>query len=88
MTVVSPGYIKTQLSLNAITADGSRHGIMDKNTAHGMRAEVVAKAIVEGVAQGYRDIVLANPHHKLALYLNVLWPTLLDWVLQLRQRYQ
>lgn len=26
VTVVSPGYIRTNLSVNAVTADGSRHG--------------------------------------------------------------
>ncbi|XP_064407016.1 dehydrogenase/reductase SDR family protein 7-like [Halichondria panicea] len=88
VTVVSPGYIQTQLSQNALTGDGSQHGVMDKNTANGMTAEAVAKEIVEGVARHCRDIILAPPTHKLAVYLSVLAPSLLDYVLRLRQRFQ
>ncbi len=88
VTVVSPGYIQTQLSQNALTGDGSQHGVMDKNTANGMTAEAVAKEIVEGVARRCRDIILASPIHKLAVYLSVLAPSLLDYMLKLRQRFQ
>merc|ERR1719211_151793 len=34
--VVNPGYVRTNLSLNARTGDGSLHNKMDENTAKGM----------------------------------------------------
>ncbi len=88
VTMVSPGYIQTSLSLNALTGDGQHHRVLDKNTANGMRAEDVAKAILEGVAEKRRDIILASPVHKFALYLNLLAPSLLDYVLRIRQKLQ
>lgn len=76
------------MSQNALTGDGQQHGILDKNTANGMSAEVVAKAILEGVARKSRDIVLASPVHKLAIYLNLLVPSLMDHLLRIRQKLQ
>lgn len=45
VTVISPGYIRTNLSLNAVTGDGSKHG--------GERINACDRyAIVEGVRRG------------------------------------
>ncbi|RWS29733.1 dehydrogenase/reductase SDR family protein 7-like protein, partial [Leptotrombidium deliense] len=34
--VINPGYINTNLSVNALTGNGSKHGILDATTASGM----------------------------------------------------
>ena len=88
ITVVSPGYIRTQLSMNALAGDGTPHGVMDNSTARGMSPETVAKEIVMAVACGKRELVVAKPLHRLAVYVNMLAPGLLDWVLQMRARHQ
>ena len=82
--MVCPGYINTQLSLNALSSDGTKHGVMDPTTSKGMSPRRAAQAVLEGVAWGRRELVLAKPAHQVALYLRVLWPSLLDWVLQRR----
>jgi dehydrogenase/reductase SDR family protein 7B len=46
---VSPGYINTNLSLNAVTGDGSKYGKMDKTTANGADPVDVAKQIIKEV---------------------------------------
>ena len=86
--MISPGYIRTQLSLNALAGDGTAHGVMDDTTARGMSPEMVAKEIVMAIACGKRELVIAKPLHRLAVYINVLAPGLLDWVLQIRARHQ
>ena len=84
VTVVSPGYIATQLSVNALSGDGTKHGVVDANTSRGMSPHHAAGTILEAVAKGRRDLVLAKPLHHLALYVQVFCPSLLDWVLQQR----
>ncbi len=84
VVMVSPGYISTQLSLNALSGDGTKHGTTDPTTARGMPPHRAAQAILEGVAWGRRELVLAKPAHQVAVYLRVLWPSLLDWVLRRR----
>ena len=57
---------------------------MDPSTAHGMTPQRAARAILEAVAWERRELILAKPVHHLAVYLGVLWPSLLDWVLNCR----
>ena len=35
VTVISPGYVNTALSVNALAPDGSKHGVVDATTAAG-----------------------------------------------------
>ena len=35
-TLISPGYIRTSLSLNAVTGNGTKYGVTDETTASGM----------------------------------------------------
>jgi short-subunit dehydrogenase len=60
----------------------SRAGTMDLSTARGMTPHKAARAILEGVAWEKRELILAKPTHQLAVYLRVLWPSLLDWMLR------
>ncbi|GBP80268.1 hypothetical protein EVAR_90687_1 [Eumeta japonica] len=47
VSVISPGYIQTSMSLNALTASGETYGIMDNTTASGYSAEYVANKIMD-----------------------------------------
>ncbi|XP_022093555.1 dehydrogenase/reductase SDR family protein 7-like isoform X2 [Acanthaster planci] len=86
VTVVSPSYIKTNISYNAVTADGTRHGEMDRNIATGMSTDYVVKKILQAVIQKQGDLVLGPFHHRLAIYVRVLSPRLYDWLMALRAR--
>ncbi|XP_008327993.1 dehydrogenase/reductase SDR family member 7B [Cynoglossus semilaevis] len=76
VTVISPGYIRTNLSVNAVTGDGSKYGVLDKTTATGRDPGDVALAVLRAVRQRSKDVVLAEPLPTLAVYLRTLWPTL------------
>lgn len=86
MCVICPGYIQTQLSTNALSGDGSKHGVTDATTAGGMEPHYVASRIMTAVATGKREVVFAKAHHCLAIYLKFFCPTLLDWILQRRSK--
>ncbi|KAM9457393.1 dehydrogenase/reductase SDR family member 7B isoform 1-T1 [Clarias gariepinus] len=74
VSVISPGYIRTNLSLNAVTGDGSKYGVMDKTTAAGRDPVDVARAVLKAVAYRQKDVLLAGPMPALAVYLRTLWP--------------
>ncbi|XP_074014443.1 dehydrogenase/reductase SDR family member 7B isoform X2 [Numenius arquata] len=76
VTVVSPGYIQTNLSLNAVTADGSRYGVMDKNTAEGQTAAEVAQVVLSAVGQKKKEVLVAGLTPSLAVYLRNIFPRL------------
>ncbi|KAM4631999.1 dehydrogenase/reductase SDR family member 7B isoform 2-T3 [Discoglossus pictus] len=74
VTVVSPGYIQTNLSINAVTGDGSKYGVMDKNTAEGRTAEEVAKIVLSAVGERRKEVLVAGLVPTLAVYLRALAP--------------
>nr|XP_033770729.1 dehydrogenase/reductase SDR family member 7B isoform X1 [Geotrypetes seraphini] len=76
VTVVSPGYIQTNLSLNAVTANGSRYGVMDKNTAEGRTPEDVAKVVLKAVGEKKKEVLVAGLLPTFAVYLRTLAPKL------------
>lgn len=59
-TLVCPGFIKTQVSLNAITADGGQHGHMDEGQARGMAPEDCAQQIWKAVAQRREEVLIGR----------------------------
>ena len=77
---VSPGYIRTNLSMSAVTGDGSAHGEMDETTANGADPRDVAVEILDtAVAKGKADfVVAATPSAKVAIWLRLLFPQVLQ----------
>ncbi|XP_077172479.1 dehydrogenase/reductase SDR family member 7B isoform X2 [Paroedura picta] len=74
VTVVSPGYIQTNLSLNAITEDGSQYGVMDKTTSQGQGAPEVAQEVLSAVGKRKKEVLVAGLTPSLAVYLRALLP--------------
>jgi len=77
---VSPGYIRTNLSLSAVTGDGSAHGSMDETTANGADPRDVAIEILDSaIARGKGDfVVAATVSAKVAIWLRLLFPGVLQ----------
>ncbi len=75
VTVVCPGYIKTNVSINAVTAEGSAHGKMDKGQEKGMLPEKCAKGIVKAVAKGKNEFYIGGKE-MLAITFSRLLPGL------------
>jgi short-subunit dehydrogenase len=61
VTLVSPGFVRTAISLNALTADGTPQGTMDEATDQGISAERCAAAILRGID---RNKTLVTPGKK------------------------
>ncbi|XP_064478972.1 dehydrogenase/reductase SDR family protein 7-like isoform X2 [Ornithodoros turicata] len=74
--VISPGYIRTNLSINALTGSGTTYGVMDETTANGMEPKEVADAVIEAVVNRRWDVILATLAPRLVIVLRVLFPWL------------
>jgi short-subunit dehydrogenase len=77
VTMVCPGYIRTEISLSALRGDGRKHAKMDSELAHGMPAEECARQILRGIARRKREIVVAAPREKALVYIKRFFPDLL-----------
>ena len=77
---VSPGYIRTNLSLSAVTGDGSAYGTMDETTANGADPRDVAVEILDtAIAKDKADfVVAATASAKVAIWLRMFLPSVLQ----------
>jgi dehydrogenase/reductase SDR family protein 7B len=75
VTIVCPGYTKTNLSLHALTGDGGAHGQMDPTQAKGMTPEALAARICQAIEREEEE-VLVGGKEVLAVYLKRFWPSL------------
>ncbi len=60
VSLVCPGFIKTNVSVNALTGDGSPHAKMDASTAKGMPADVCAAKILKGIARHKQEFYVGG----------------------------
>lgn len=86
VTTVSPGYVRTSLSQNALTGNGQIYGVMDKNTQEGYSPEYVADRILKAVLKEEKDVFIAPFIPKCAVYLRTLCPSLYFWIMQKRAK--
>lgn len=60
VTIAAPGFVKTNVSVNAYTGDGSSLGSMDRAQANGLSPEKCAKAIIRATVKGKREVYIGR----------------------------
>jgi len=75
VTLVVPGHIVTNISINALTGTGEPYGKMDPGQARGMSAEKAARKILKGVKHKKREIIVGKMD-ALSVYLKKYMPCL------------
>lgn len=80
--LVTPGYIQTQVSVNALVGDGKNQGTMDEAQAQGIPAEICAQKILKAIQNGKEEIVIARLREELATYLKRFFPKTLSKILR------
>lgn len=56
ITMVCPGFIHTDVSINALTGDGTPHGVMDRGQARGLDVDVCAARILRGLRRRRAEV--------------------------------
>jgi short-subunit dehydrogenase len=83
VTIVCPGYVRTNVSENALRGDGTRHGKLDDTHAKAMLPEQAAPAILRGVAK-VKDEVHVGGKEILAIRLQRHLPRLVARVTRVK----
>ena len=60
VTIAAPGFVKTNVSVNALVGDGSKANVMDEAQAKGISAEDCAKAIIKAIKKEKREIYIGK----------------------------
>lgn len=81
VTLICPGYIRTNISVNALVGEGQKHGVMDQNQNKGLTPEAAAKKILRAAEKGKHEIAFGGKE-VIAVYLKRFFPRLLAKILQ------
>lgn len=77
VTTICPGYIRTNISMNALNASGSKFGKMDSNQEKGIPADECARRVLEAVRKDKKEIYVGGFREVAAIYLKRFFPNLL-----------
>ncbi|MGF1586261.1 MAG: SDR family oxidoreductase [Bacteroidales bacterium] len=75
VTIVSPGRVKTMISLNAITSSGGTYDKMDAGQAEGMPADECATRIVKAIKNKRKEVLIGQKEVAL-VYIRRFLPAL------------
>jgi short-subunit dehydrogenase len=81
VTVIVPGFIRTDVSINAVTGSGEPYGTMDGKQAQGMDPGVCADRVWRAV-QAEKSEAMIGGFETLAAYLKRLSPALTERVIR------
>lgn len=76
ITMVCPGFIRTDISLNAVVGDGSQQGTMDEKTGQGLSPEACAVQLVNATRKRKAQVLIGRSE-LLGAYLKRFFPSLL-----------
>lgn len=79
VTLICPGRIKTGISINSLTGDGSRYGKMDAGQSNGVPVDKCARIIVRAIHRNRKEVFIGGPECFL-LIIKRLCPPLYYWI--------
>ena len=74
VTTITPGFIRTEISVNALRGDGSQYGVLDADIAGGMDVNRCAEAIMHGFRKGAPEIAVGEGMEMKALWMKRYFP--------------
>ncbi len=76
--LICPGYVQTQISMNAVTGDGSAQQQMDKATAQGIPADRFARKMADAMLRDRPEVYICGAKERAGLYLKRFFPRLFN----------
>ena len=76
VSTITPGFIRTAISKNALAADGSAFGVDDEDIAAGMDVTKCAQVIIKGIEKGKKEIPVGEGKEMMVLWLKRFLPNL------------
>ncbi|MBD3749931.1 MAG: SDR family oxidoreductase [Sphingobacteriales bacterium] len=73
VSIICPGFIKTNVTINSVTANGEKYGLMDENQANGMSAEACAEEILSAIEKKKEEVLIGGKE-KLGVYVKRFFP--------------
>lgn len=78
VTLICPGYVKTNVSINAVTGSGEKQGTMDRATENGLDPYVFAKKAIRAIRKQRQEVVIGGFLERLAVWVKRFFPLILS----------
>ncbi len=78
VTLICPGYVNTNVSKNALTADGSKHNIDDEGNTNGLPPNIFAKKAIKAIFKQKQEVVIGGAKEVMAIYMKRFFPSILS----------
>jgi len=72
--LVCPGFVATNVSVNALTGSGETTGKMDEATAKGITAKQCAQGIISAIKSGKQEVVIGGIKEKFGVWMKRHFP--------------
>ena len=76
VTMICPGWVKTNVSVNALIGDGTKLNQMDSTTGDGLDPKYVASKIIKAIESRKKEVYIGGFKEVGAVYLNRYLPDL------------
>lgn len=74
VTLICPGFVTTNVSMNALQGDGTPQQTMDKATANGIKPDRFAKLMAKAIKNKKEEVYIAGFKEKLGVYVKRWFP--------------
>jgi dehydrogenase/reductase SDR family protein 7B len=81
VSIVCPGFIKTNVSINSLTGDGSTQGTMDEKTGAGMEPKDFAVKMLRALEKKKEEVYIGG-NEKMGVYLKRFVPTVFSKIIK------
>ncbi|MBI3219451.1 MAG: SDR family oxidoreductase [Bacteroidetes bacterium] len=82
VTLICPGWIRTNVTMNAMTGDGSKLNEMDKTTDQGLTPEFCAKEIVKAIQKKKEEVYIGGAKEVFGVYTKRFFPKLFSRIVR------
>ncbi len=82
VTLICPGFVQTNVSINALTGDGTPQQIMDNATANGLTPDKFCQSALRAIAARKPEVAIAGIKERFGMLAGRFYPQLLRRLLR------
>jgi short-subunit dehydrogenase len=82
VTLICPGWVRTNITLNAVTGDGSKLNEMDETTSRGLSPDYCASRIIAAIEKRKEEVYIGGSKEVFAVYLKRFFPSLFSRIVR------
>ena len=76
VTLICPGYVTTNVTINALKGDGSKNNQMAESTRKGMDPGLFAQKALRAIHREKKEIIISGAYERLGVYIRKFLPFL------------